>query len=223
MSEADGPIETSSPSTFGVFEQATRQGHSRVTTGWPISIELEKTQGGGFHPMLTMLFLTEETLIGRVWNMSRLKAFIFLRMDWITKGYASMTSLFCNDQIAQAARGKEVLQGIWGRYVVLEKVVDMSLSKSGRFRVRKLGEGLLSHPKPNTRICDYDRHANIKLKLDINNNQLNFYKSFPLSFHHCFFTSWYNLSLDIQNIYTVLKDWHNPPVIQIRNFTYYIS
>ena len=62
--------------------------------------------------MLTMLFLTEETLIGRVWNMSRLKAFIFLRMDWITKGYASMTSLFRNDQIVQAARGKEVLQGI---------------------------------------------------------------------------------------------------------------
>lgn len=62
--------------------------------------------------MLTMLFLTEETLIGRVWNMSRLKASIFLRMDWITKGYASMTSLFRTDQIVQAAREKEVLQGI---------------------------------------------------------------------------------------------------------------
>ena len=50
MSEADGPIETSNPSTFGVFKQATRQGHSRVTTGWPIGIELEKTRGGGRIP-----------------------------------------------------------------------------------------------------------------------------------------------------------------------------
>ena len=36
----------------------------------------------------------------------------------------------------------------------------------------------LSSPKPNTRICDHDQHANIKLKLDINKNQLNFYKIF---------------------------------------------
>ena len=36
----------------------------------------------------------------------------------------------------------------------------------------------LSCPKPNTRICDHDQHANIKLKLDINKNQLNFYKIF---------------------------------------------
>ena len=51
---------------------------------------------------------------------------------------------------------------------------------------------LLSRPKPDTRICDHDRHANIKPKPDINKNQLsffqNFYKSFPLSFHSCFFT-----------------------------------
>ena len=40
-----------------------------------------------------------------------------------------------------------------------------------------------SHLKPDTRICDHDRHANIKPKPDI-----NFYKSFPLSFHSCFFT-----------------------------------
>ena len=32
----------------------------------------------------------------------------------------------------------------------------------------------LSRPKPDTRICDHDRHANIKSKPDINKNQLNF-------------------------------------------------
>ena len=50
----------------------------------------------------------------------------------------------------------------------------------------------VSRPKPDIRICDHDRHANIKPKPDINKNQLNFfqnfYKSFPLSFHYCFFT-----------------------------------
>ena len=50
----------------------------------------------------------------------------------------------------------------------------------------------VSRPKPDIRICDHDRHANIKPKPDINRNQLNFfknfYKSFPLSFHYCFFT-----------------------------------
>ena len=50
----------------------------------------------------------------------------------------------------------------------------------------------VSRPKPDIRICDHDRHANIKSKPDINKNQLNFfqnfYKSFPLSFHYCFFT-----------------------------------
>lgn len=43
--------------------------------------------------MLTIVFLTEEALVGRVWNMSRLKAFIFLRMDWVTKG------LFLHDEL----------------------------------------------------------------------------------------------------------------------------
>ena len=33
---------------------------------------------------------------------------------------------------------------------------------------------LMSRPKPDTRICDHDRHANIKPKPDINKNQLNF-------------------------------------------------
>ena len=33
---------------------------------------------------------------------------------------------------------------------------------------------VLSRPKPDTRICDHDRHANIKPKPDINKNQLNF-------------------------------------------------
>ena len=69
---------------------------------------------------------------------------------------------------------------------------------------------LLSRPKPDTQICDHDRYANIKPKPDINKNQLNFYqnfyKSFPYSFHSCFFTSRYNFSLDIQSIYTILKE-----------------
>ena len=46
----------------------------------------------------------------------------------------------------------------------------------------------LSHPKLDIRICDHNQHANIKLKPDINKNQFNFYKSFPLSFHSYFFT-----------------------------------
>ena len=33
---------------------------------------------------------------------------------------------------------------------------------------------MVSCPKPDTQICDYDRHANIKFKPDINKNQLNF-------------------------------------------------
>ena len=45
----------------------------------------------------------------------------------------------------------------------------------------------LSHPKPDTRICDHNQHANIKLKPDINKNRLNFYKSFPFSFSFFFF------------------------------------
>ena len=50
----------------------------------------------------------------------------------------------------------------------------------------------VSRPKPDTRICEYDRHANIKPKPDINKNQLNFYKTFkkgfPLPLNFCFFT-----------------------------------
>ena len=50
----------------------------------------------------------------------------------------------------------------------------------------------LSRPKPDTRICDHDRHANIKPIRDINKNQLNFlqnfYGSFSLSLHSYFFT-----------------------------------
>ena len=50
----------------------------------------------------------------------------------------------------------------------------------------------LSRPKPDTRICDHDWHANIKPKPNINKNQLNFsqnfYKNFLLSFHSCFIT-----------------------------------
>ena len=32
----------------------------------------------------------------------------------------------------------------------------------------------VSYPKHGTRICDHDRHANIKPKPDINKNQPNF-------------------------------------------------
>ena len=50
----------------------------------------------------------------------------------------------------------------------------------------------MSRPKPGTRICDHDRHANIKPKLDINKNQLNFLKNFTKAslflFISCFFT-----------------------------------
>ena len=41
---------------------------------------------------------------------------------------------------------------------------------------------LLSRPKPGTRICDHDRHANIKPKPNINKNQLTFNKTFTKSF-----------------------------------------
>ena len=54
--------------------------------------------------------------------------------------------------------------------------------------VKQTMNQFLSRPKPNTWICDHDQHANIKLKPDINMNQLNFYKSFPPSFHYYFFT-----------------------------------
>lgn len=130
MHEVDAPIETSNPSTFGVSEQVAYRGHSEVTMGRPIGIELEKTRprGGVRIPPNVDYSVLEEALVGRVWNMSRLKAFIFLRMDWVTKGCSSMTSLFRTDQIDQAARGKEELQGMKGRYKVLDEVVDMSLS-----------------------------------------------------------------------------------------------
>ena len=46
----------------------------------------------------------------------------------------------------------------------------------------------MSHPKPDSRICDHNRYVNIKPKLGINKNQVKFFKSFFLSFHLCFFT-----------------------------------
>ena len=81
----------------------------------------------------------------------------------------------------------------------------------------------LSHPKPDTQIRDHDRYVNIKPKPDINKNQLNFYKTFTKASLFLFFLvsllKRYNFSLDIQSIYTVLKEQYNPPVIQILNFT----
>ena len=68
----------------------------------------------------------------------------------------------------------------------------------------------MSRPKPDTRICDHDRHANIKFKLDINKNQLNFYKTFTKTYLFLsilvLLLKLYNFSLDIQSIYTVLKE-----------------
>ena len=40
----------------------------------------------------------------------------------------------------------------------------------------------MSRLKLDTWICDHDWHANIKLKPDINKNQLNFYKTFTKTF-----------------------------------------
>ena len=66
----------------------------------------------------------------------------------------------------------------------------------------------LSCPKPDTRICDHDRHVNIKPKPDIKKNQLNFYKTFTKTYlFHSILVSLlklYNFSLDIQSIYIVL-------------------
>ena len=68
----------------------------------------------------------------------------------------------------------------------------------------------MSSPKPGTRICDHDRYANIKLKPDINKNQLNFYKTFTKASLFLFILvpllKWYNFSFDIQSIYTILKE-----------------
>ena len=53
------------------------------------------------------------------------------------------------------------------------------IPKISNFGMARIVSGDLSRPKPDTRICDHDRHANIKFKPDINKNQLNFYKNFP--------------------------------------------
>ena len=68
----------------------------------------------------------------------------------------------------------------------------------------------LSRPKPDTRICDNDQHANIKFKSNINKNQLNYYKTFTKASLFLFILDsllkWNNFSFDIQSIYTVLKE-----------------
>ena len=52
------------------------------------------------------------------------------------------------------------------------------MKKDGVRGEENRGEGFkgagMSRPKPDTQICDHDRHANIKPKPDINKNQLNF-------------------------------------------------
>ena len=54
----------------------------------------------------------------------------------------------------------------------MQKVTDVF------FSLKEATVSLLSCPKPDTWICDHDRHVNIKLKHDINKNELNFYKTF---------------------------------------------
>ena len=87
---------------------------------------------------------------------------------------------------------------------------DTNVAMSESPRMKTLHVGLLSHPKPDTRICDHDRHVNIKPKPGINKNQLNYYKTITKASLFLFiFVSllkWYNFSLDIQSIYTVLKE-----------------
>ena len=51
----------------------------------------------------------------------------------------------------------------------VEDKIIWPFTHSGNYTVN-----LMSRPKPDTRICDHDRHANIKPKPDINKNQLNF-------------------------------------------------
>ena len=64
----------------------------------------------------------------------------------------------------------------------------------------------MSRPKPNARICDHnwicdhDRHANIKLKPNINKNQLKFLQKLPFLFVLV------SLLFDIQSIYNVLQE-----------------
>ena len=77
---------------------------------------------------------------------------------------------------------------------VLEKVKDYKKKEKKKLASVHLGQvenfnlflvlfmGSMSHPKPDTRICDHDRHANIKPKPDINKNQLNFLKTFTKAF-----------------------------------------
>ena len=57
----------------------------------------------------------------------------------------------------------------------------LQMSPTKHFASKKFSKRprTVSRPKPDTRICDHDRHANIKFKPDINKNQLNFYKTFP--------------------------------------------
>ena len=44
--------------------------------------------------------------------------------------------------------------------------------------VRQKKRVFVSHPKPDTWICDHDQHVNIKPKPSINKNQLNFLQKF---------------------------------------------
>ena len=52
--------------------------------------------------------------------------------------------------------------------------------------VRQKKRVFVSHPKPDTRICDHDRHVNIKPKPGINKNQLNFLQKLPFFFSFLF-------------------------------------
>ena len=52
--------------------------------------------------------------------------------------------------------------------------------------VRQKKRVFVSHPKPDTRICDHYRHVNIKPKSGINKNQLNFLQKLPFFFSFLF-------------------------------------
>ena len=52
--------------------------------------------------------------------------------------------------------------------------------------VRQKNRVFVSHLKPDTRICDHDRHVNIKPKPGINKNQLNFLQKLLFFFSFLF-------------------------------------
>ena len=78
---------------------------------------------------------------------------------------------------------------MWNTYILTlasNEVTDEGVTQLVKVCNRCRGQFLEPHPmscpKPNTRICDHDRHANIKFKPNINKNQLKFLKTFPKAY-----------------------------------------